>query len=165
VPNINPVLRDITQEDTASVLEVYRRCEDFLALGPAPKASIDMVIRDIEECRNEGGVFHGIYLHNDQIIGVAACVPAGFEGNPDVAFIGLLMISAPYRQRGIGTEVVRCIEKEIHRNSRITTILSSVQVNNPDAIKFWQKNDYKIISGPELRPDKTTVYRLGKVLD
>jgi ribosomal protein S18 acetylase RimI-like enzyme len=160
----NTKIRTVTRDDSEAIVEVYRQCEDFLALGPEPKASMTMVIKDIEECWDEGGVFRGIFNAEDKMIGVAGYVPSGFESKPEDAFMSLLMIAAPYRGQGIGARVVRRIEKEICRNPSIKSILSAVQVNNPDAIKFWQKNGYKIVSSPEPRPDKTTVYRLRKDL-
>jgi GNAT superfamily N-acetyltransferase len=154
-------LHSITPDDEDSVLDVYRQCEDFLALGPEPKASLDMVLKDIETTRNEGGVFRGIFSAG-RMIGVVSYIPRDFEGKPDVAFLSLLMIAAPYRRHGIGTQIVKRIEKEILRYSHITRILSGVQVNNPDALLFWQKNGYIIVGGPELLPDKTTVFHLCK---
>jgi GNAT superfamily N-acetyltransferase len=154
-------IRTVTQDDNNKILEVYRQCEDFLALGPKPNASLEMVLKDLESSRNEGGVFRGIYA-DGKIVGVISYVPAGFEGKPDVAFLSLLMIAAPYRGYGIGTEIVKRIEKEILMNSQISTILSAVQVNNPDATRFRQKNGYRIVGGPELRPDNTTVFHLCK---
>ena len=50
-------------------LEVYRRCEDFLALGPEPKASLEMVLADLEISRQEGGCFCGIYGPTGNMLG------------------------------------------------------------------------------------------------
>jgi hypothetical protein len=41
-------MRPITSKDYVAVLEVYRQCEDFLSLGPEPKASLAMVRKDID---------------------------------------------------------------------------------------------------------------------
>jgi GNAT superfamily N-acetyltransferase len=155
-------IKTVTPDDSDAVLKVYRQCEDFLALGPQPKASLEMVLQDIEEAKKKGGVFRGIY-YDEKMIGVVSYVRGGFEGKAEVAFISLLMIAAPYRQKGIGQEVVKRIEKEILKNSQIKLILSAVQVNNPDARRFWEKNGYRVISGePEIQADKTTVFRLRK---
>jgi GNAT superfamily N-acetyltransferase len=158
-----PDIRTVTPDDNQAILDVYRQCEDFLALGPEPKASLEMVLKDIAETRLEGGVFRGIYA-DGKMVGVVSYVPAGFEGKPDVAFLSLLMIIPVCRKRGIGTKIVKIVEKEILSDSHITMILSAVQVNNPDALRFWQKNGYRITGGPELRPDKTTVFHLRKEL-
>ena len=96
------------------------------------------------------------------MIVVVSYVAGGFEGKPDVAFLLLLMITPSFRGKRTGTEIVRRIEKEILSDLQITMILSGVQVNNPRAVQFWQKNGYRIVGGPELMPDKTTVFRLQK---
>ena len=154
-------IRTVTPEDNQAVLDIYRQCEDFLALGPEPHASLAMVLKDIEEARLEGGVFRGIFS-GDKMIGVVSYVAGGFEGKPDIAFHLLLMITPSFRGKGTGTEIVKRIEKEILSDFRISMILSGVQVNNPRAVRFWQQNGYRIVGGLELMPDKTTVFRLRK---
>lgn len=72
------------------------------------------------------------------------------------------MIAKPYRCRGLGTNVVRFVEERIYRNPNIAYIRSGVQVNNPSAIRFWQRMGYEISSRPVLMPDTTTVYPLIK---
>lgn len=155
-------VRPITQDERGAALDVYRQCEDFLALGPVPTASMAMVLGDVEISRRQGGVFCGIYAADGSMIGIVDFVPGNFEGDPHIAFLSLLMIAAPWRKQGIGTKIVELIEKEIRKNAQITTILSGVQVNNPQAVRFWQKNGYRIVGGPELQPDQTTTFRLQK---
>lgn len=132
--------------------------------GPHTHPSAEMVIEDMRESRAEGGVFRGIFTADDGMIGVVSCVPSNYEGIPDIAFILLLMISAPHRRHGIGTRTVCLVEKNICRNPGVKSILSAVQVNNPDAIRFWSRCGYDIIGKPEPRPDKTTVLHLRKDL-
>ena len=71
------VLKAVTPGDYKAILDVYRRCEDFLALGPSPQASMEMVLRDIQEAEVENGVFCGIYS-SSELIGVASYVPSYF---------------------------------------------------------------------------------------
>jgi ribosomal protein S18 acetylase RimI-like enzyme len=155
-------IRLVTHDDLDAVLDVYRQCEDFLALGPAPVASMEMVRSDIEISQRDGGLFCGIFAPDGQMVGVVDYILGGFEGDPHSAFLSLLMIAAPYRNQGIGQAVVALIEDEIRRDPRIIAILSGVQVNNPGAVRFWEKHGYRIISGPELQPDGTTAFRLRK---
>jgi ribosomal protein S18 acetylase RimI-like enzyme len=155
-------IRRVTDDDLDAVLDVYRECEDFLALGPVPAASMEMVLCDIETSHREGGQFCGIFETDDRMVGVVDFVPCGFEGDPHHGFLSLLMIAAPYRNQGIGQAVVTLIEDEIERNPQITAIFSGVQVNNPQAVRFWQRNGYRIVSGPELQGDGTTAFRLRK---
>lgn len=188
----NLEIRPITDDDLDAVLDVYRQCADFLALGPAPEASLAMVLGDIGLSQACGGLYCGIYSvargdaddtdrnENElsalvrarprplagagRMIGIVDYVPGNYEGDPHAAYISLLMIAAPFRRQGIGQAVVEAIEKEIRRDAQVNTILAGVQVNNPQAIRFWQRNGYRVIGGPELMPDRTTVYHLRKDL-
>jgi ribosomal protein S18 acetylase RimI-like enzyme len=155
-------IRAITQDDLDAVFDVYRQCEDFLALGPEPTASMEMVLKDIETSRRDGGVFCGIYNAGGRMIGVVDFVPRNFEGDHHIAFLSLLLIAAPFRKKGIGRAIVELVESEIRKDGQVTAIHTAVQVNNPQAVQFWQKNGYRITSGPELQPDQTTTIRLRK---
>jgi ribosomal protein S18 acetylase RimI-like enzyme len=98
------------------------------------------------------------------MLGIVDFVRAGWLGNPETAFLSLLMIASPYRARGFGAEVVRLLEAEIIRSGQVRIIQSGVQVNNPNAIQFWLRMGYKIVSGAEDHPDGTTVFRLEKII-
>ena len=74
------------------------------------------------------------------------------------------MIAAPFRNRGIGQAVVAAVEDEIRRDATVDTILAGVQVNNPQAVRFWQRNGYRIVSEPKLHPDQTIAVDLRKDL-
>ena len=152
----------ITHKDLDAILHVYKQCEDFLALGPVPVASMEMVLKDIEMSENEGGILCGIYKADGEMIGVIDYVPSPYKGEPSQTFLELLMIAAPYRNRGIGKLVVESIETEIRRDEKVSVILSGVQVNNPKAIRFWQRNEYRIVSDPTLYPDQTIAFGLWK---
>jgi ribosomal protein S18 acetylase RimI-like enzyme len=156
------VIRPIEEHDLPGVLAVYRQSQDFLALGPNPIATPEMVKQDIAHSRREGSLYCGIFNMAGQTIGVLDYLPSHFEGQPEQAFISLLMIAAPYRRRGLGQQVIRQIEAEIHKNDQIRTISTAVQVNNPQALRFWQKNGYRIVSGPEVQADRTVTYQLQK---
>ncbi len=155
-------IRPVTREEWDAVLEIYRQCEDFLALGPEPAASMAMVAKDVELSEREGGRFCGIYSPDGKMMGIVDFVPDNFEGEPHAAFLSLLMIAAPFRGQGLGTAVVETVEREILKNAQVAAILSGVQVNNPRAVRFWQRRGYQIVSGPERMPDQTTVFRLRK---
>jgi ribosomal protein S18 acetylase RimI-like enzyme len=158
-------IHPVTPEDLNAVLRVYKQCEDFLALGPVPTASMEMVVKDIEISKGEGGIFCGIYTADGNMIGIIDYIPGNYQGESQTAFLELLMIADSFRHQGIGKAVVAAIENEIRKDTQITVILSGVQVNNPEAVQFWQRNGYRIISGPELMSDQTTAYGLRKDID
>lgn len=157
----NIAIRPVTPADYPAILEVYRQCEDFLALGPVSKASMDMVLKDIRDAGVENGIYCGIFT-GTEMIGVVSYVPSQFEFRPVDVFILLLMIAAPYRGSGLGSLIVDMVEKELCSHHRIRSIRLGCQVNNPRAIKFWKEKGYYIYGGPDLLPDKTTVYHLRK---
>jgi ribosomal protein S18 acetylase RimI-like enzyme len=155
------VLKPLTPQEYPAIVDVYRRCGDFLALGPEYEASLEMVLQDIHEAAVEGGLYRGIYT-GQELIGVISYVPSHFEFKTVDVFILLLMLAAEHRGKGIGGAIVDMVEKEICTHARIRSIRCGVQVNNPRAIRFWEKKGYQIFSGPTLQPDKTTVYLLRK---
>jgi cytidine deaminase/ribosomal protein S18 acetylase RimI-like enzyme len=164
IPNPGLEIRPVQGNDLDAILRVYRQCEDFLALGPVAAVSIEMVLRDLEISREEGGVCCGMFNADGKMLGGVDYVPGGFEGNPQHAYLSLLMIAAPFRKRGLGRAIVEAVEREIRNDPTIQAIRAGVQVNNHNAIRFWQKNGYQIVSGPKLMPDQTTVFDLQKDL-
>jgi ribosomal protein S18 acetylase RimI-like enzyme len=157
-------IHPIAPDHLDAILEVYEQCEDFLTLCQLPAASMDMVLKDIEISKAGGGVFCGIYTDHGEMIGVIDYVPCDYCGAPDTAYLELLMIAAPYRKQGIGKAVVEAVENEIQKNPKVTTIVSGVAVNNPQAIQFWKKNGYQIVSEPKYYPGQGTGFDLRKDL-
>jgi ribosomal protein S18 acetylase RimI-like enzyme len=155
-------IRSIDESEVNNVLDVYRACEDFLELGPVPKASIEMVRTDMGTSKKENRIYCGIFDEKNRMVGIVDFIPKNYSNKADQAFLALLMIAKPYRSQGIGARVVKLIESEIIKDKEIQYIYSGVQVNNVHAIKFWDRMGYKIYDGPELLPDKTTVYHLKK---
>lgn len=164
ITNNSFTIRPIWLDELNDVLEVYRQCEDFLALGPVPRASLEMIEKDMQISKEAGGIFCGIFDKDNHMIGILDFIPRNFEGNPDHAFIELLMIATPARRKGLGMEVVRSVEQEISRDAEVKYILATVQVNNPSAISFWTRVGYQIVSEPIVNEDGTTVYILCKEL-
>ncbi len=154
-----------SETDLLAILEVYRQCEDFLSLGPVPVASMEMVQADLKISEKEGGSFCLICsAQTGEVWGIVDYVLAGFSGDPRLADLSLLMIAAPHRGKGLGAAVVQWVEAEIRRDGRARAIDSGVQVNNADAIRFWQRMGYQIVSGATPMPDGTVVYRLWKAV-
>lgn len=157
-------IHPIAQDELDAILEVYEECEDFLALCQLPTASMEMVLKDIELSKEGNGVFCGIYTENGRMIGVVDYIPCDYCGAPDTAYLELLMIASSYRKQGVGKAVVEAVENEIRKNAKVTTIVSGVAVNNPQAIQFWQRNGYQIVSGPKYYPGQGTGFDLRKGL-
>lgn len=156
-------LRALDDSDLPALLDLYRACEDFLALGPHPLASLEMVLCDLAISQENGGTFQGIFDPNGQLTGVADWIAGGFEGNTDTAFIELLMIAAPNRRAGLGRAVLAEIEKHI-RQAGAQRIELGVQVNNLPAQRFWLRRGYRSAGPPRKFADGTTAIRMRKVI-
>ena len=163
-PHHTPEIRSVSEHELQDVLNVYRACEDFLALGSVPHASMNMVLKDIDSSRREGGRYCGIYSRTGQMIGVVDYVCSGFRNDPRLAYFSLLILAPPFRQTGLGTCVVQLIEAEMQKQHGVTTVLTYVQVNNSGGLQFWTKRGYRVVAGPEMQPDQTTVLHLQKNL-
>jgi ribosomal protein S18 acetylase RimI-like enzyme len=74
------------------------------------------------------------------------------------------MIVAPLRNRGIGTRILGLVEDKIKMTGGVSEIHTAVQLNNPAALRFWQRNNYHVFGNPVLRPDQTLVLYLRKDL-
>lgn len=131
-------------------------------MGPVATASMEMVLADLKLSKTGGGIFCGIYTAEGKMIGIIDYVPNHYRGEPEAAYLELLMIAASYRNQGIGRAVVEAVEEEICKTGRVKVIHSGVQVNNPQAIRFWQRNEYRIVSAPKLQADQTTAMDLRK---
>jgi ribosomal protein S18 acetylase RimI-like enzyme len=139
VSNDNFSIREIRSDDLESVLAIYRQSEDFLVLGPEPHASMVMVEEDIKSSHQDSGLYCGIYDSERRMVGVISFIPWNFGGREKYAYISLLMIAQPFRKKKIGSQIVSLIEEEVHRKYQVILIGTSVQVNNPKALKFWNK--------------------------
>lgn len=157
----NITIQKVDRKDIDSIYNVYINCEDFLSLGPVPVASKQMILDDFKISEDEGGIYCGIFFQG-KMIGVIDFVLSGFEGNPSHSHLSLLMISANYRKQGIGKEAVKLVEAEMLKNHTIKSILAGVQINNKQAITFWENMGYKIVSGPQVMSDTTITFKLQK---
>ena len=150
----------LDEKDLDALLDLYRRCEDFLALGPQPTASAEMVLADLAHSRENNGIFYGIYTRAG-LCGVLDLTESGWQGRPDTAFISLLMLASETRGQGLGSRVLAYVEQRLDQLG-IRRICAGVQVNNPLAIRFWTAHGFRITSEPALMPDGTTAMDIEK---
>ncbi|MCX6829863.1 MAG: GNAT family N-acetyltransferase [candidate division Zixibacteria bacterium] len=151
------VVRPITEHNIESTLKVYQQSEDFLSLGPNPQASIQMVYSDMECSERAKGLFCGIWNISGTHLGILDFVP---EIREKTAFVTLLMIARPYRNRGIGADIVTALCQYLVASRAIKTIESTVQINNERGIKFWKKCGFHMSEQAEPQADGTTTFRL-----
>ena len=155
------IVRVIEEGDLQKTLEVYQQAEDFLSLGPVPRASIEMVHADIKHYKESGGLYCMIQHKNGNHVGVVDFVPETTKG---IAFLSLLLISHRFRNRGIGHSIVKNLESYLQQKYRTHTIESGVQTNNDPAINFWKKCGFKIGTNARAIGDGTIAYEMKKTL-
>ncbi len=155
-------LRPVAEQDRATLLALYRQCEDFIRLGTSAPIDDAMVQTDLGISQRSRGIFLCIWLPDGALAGVADYIPAGFEGMAHCAFIELLMIGRPWRGCGLGTAVLKWIEQRVWEAPEVTTLRLGVQVNNPLGIKFWEAHGFSRIGGPTAQPDGTVAYLYEK---
>ena len=147
----------------SQVLGVYRACEDFLALGPQPHASLEMVRADLAYSQEHGGEYYGISLPLQNFCAVLDFIPEAYNGKAGWAYLSLLMIAHEQRRMGLGNRLLDTLEGQLRGNG-IATLFAHVQINNPAAIAFFLARGFNIISAPAQQPDGTTSVGVRKTL-
>ncbi len=156
------IIRAVKKIDFPAILRVYKQSEDFLLLGPKPKATMKMVLNDIKHSKEEKGKYCGIWDLKDNLLGIVDFVP--LLEDKESSFLSLIMISVDYRDKGLGSKVIKVLEQYLITKYSIRRILSAVQTNNEKAIRFWKRCGYKVETISEKRPDKTVVFKMKKDL-
>jgi RimJ/RimL family protein N-acetyltransferase len=149
----------ITDKDLDSSLEVYKRSEDFLSLGPVPTASMEMLLADINHSESVQGLFCGIWDESGNQVGVVDFIP---DSQHEKAILELLMISKEYRNKGIGSTIVRHLELYLKQTYGTKTIESGVQTNNEGGIRFWKRHGYHLDEIGKPMGDGTVAYQMRK---
>ena len=149
----------VGDNETSALVEVYKQCEDFLALGPISKASVAIVQKDREDSLAQGGQYCAIRDRHGVLVGV---IDFAVKGRTNSCFLELLMIAAPYRNRGYGRTVVASLERYLKRTHGIHRMDAAVQTNNPKGIRFWRSQGYDVSSEPRAQPDGTVTYEMIK---
>ncbi len=154
-------VRLLRADDFEAVLGLYRQSEDFLALGPVPFASREMVLTDIRRSAGCGGLYCVIVDGAGATVGVLDFMP-GRPGN--TAVLELLMIARNHRNRGHGRSVLHGLESYLREKYGTVQIESGVQTNNPAAIRFWKRNGFTIDSTPRAMTDGTVAFEMVKLI-
>lgn len=155
------LIRPMSVADADLLLALYQQCEDFLALGPTPKASLEMVLADLQHSAADNGWYSGIW-RNSRLCGVIDWIPCGPEAG--TVFINLLMLAPDHRGQRIGRSVLEWLESHVSKDCGTSAIETAVQTNNQAAIRFWLQQGYGPVRGPVCNDDGTIVLILRKQL-
>ena len=140
-------MRALGARDYPAVVEIYRQTPRFIVElngRSADSIGLEMVEEDAAHAANHGATFAGLFLReNGQMVGVADYVPNGYGGQPNRAWIALLLIAEPYQRQGYGSEAYRLIEESIFADPDMQTLGLGVLVNNGPALGFWRTMGYE----------------------
>ncbi|KAH9418327.1 N-alpha-acetyltransferase 50-like [Dermatophagoides pteronyssinus] len=94
----------------------------------------------------ESGPLAKLAYYNDIMVGAVCCRVDTSEPNTRRLYIMTLGCLASYRRLGIGTKMVEHILDYVsQKDSNFDSIFLHVQINNEDAIEFYQKFGFEII--------------------
>lgn len=157
-----PELRPAAAEDFAALLEVYRQNADFLAL--AGLMADEALLREDLAHFAALGAETWVIEKDAQTAGLAAWIPAGYEGRPEQAYLELMMIGQPWRSQGLGGWAVQALLQRLRENG-CRALFAHVQVNNPRGQAFWLRCGFRVDGGAQTQPDGTVTVRLRLDLD
>jgi ribosomal protein S18 acetylase RimI-like enzyme len=155
------ILLPLKEDAIPQLIDIYRQCEDFLALGPEPRASVEMVQKDFQHSRGVGGCYCGIYLPHDQLIGVFDFIPSGYDGDAKQAYINLLMLVPRYRNQRWG-RLAMCRLEHMLAAFHINRVHLDVQVKNPAAQHFWEQVGFVVTEDSVIQSDTTVTNHMER---
>ena len=159
-------MRPLGARDYVAAVQVYRQTPRFIVElnGRSPDSiGLEMVEEDAAQAANHGATFAGLFLRESgQMIGVADYVPSGYGGQPNRAWIALLLIAEPYQRQGYGTEAYRLIEETVFADPDVQTLGLGVLVNNGPALGFWRAMGYERVGSTVQDRDERDVVMLQK---
>ena len=93
--------------------------------------------RRSEKDEKEGESIHLMVIHNDRVIGCGR----GHLNSPTEAQIRYMAVEESYQGKGVGTKVLKALEKKLIEKGAKTFILNARE----NVLKFYQKHNYKVI--------------------
>ena len=93
--------------------------------------------RGSEKDEKENESIHIMVVHNDQAIGCGR----GHFNSPIEAQIRYMAVEEGFQGKGVGTQILKALEQRLIKKGARTIILNARE----NAVKFYQKHNYKII--------------------
>lgn len=132
-------------EDVPALRGLVERCHAFMTLvydAVEPDAA-EQILEGLPPDKTlEDKFVFGLYADGTkELLGVLDAV-RGFP-EPDEWIIGMLLIDPDHRRAGLGARFVTAFEQWV-RGQGASGIRLVVQEQNPDALRFWQKQGYEV---------------------
>lgn len=150
VPPFHISLIPLTHEHHAEALQqVYRRADDYWAMHGLTGAPDGQAARDLKTAaETPGRTMMGIvHLLSKEDGGIELIGVMDFRLHwPDdgVAYIGMVMVAAPYRRRRIGNQAWNLLAPWLAASADIKTARCGVEQFNVSALKFFQNLGFEL---------------------
>lgn len=132
-------------EDLPALRELFERCHAFMTLvyGSVEPDAAEQLLESLPPDKTLDDKFaFGVYAQGTkQLLGLLDVV-RGFP-EPDEWIIGMLLIDPDHRRAGLGARLVAAFEQWV-RGEGAAGIRLVVQEQNPDALRFWQRQGYEV---------------------
>lgn len=152
--------------DRAAVADLYARAADYVRLerGAGPDAAmVDAFFTDHPPGTDPAeAVKLGLFFADGTLAGIAD-LAFGFPA-PDDAFLGLLLLDAAHRGRGLGRRLLSEVEARV-RARGASRLLVAVLDANARGRAFWEREGFRHeLTRPDLAfgAKRHTVHRLAR---
>ncbi|SHK26747.1 GNAT family N-acetyltransferase [Paramaledivibacter caminithermalis] len=134
------------EKDLKALLQLCENCKDFYELNGIESVNLETAKEIFKELppgkEYDSKMVIGVYNDKDTLIGI-------IEGVTDFPenytwYIGQMMISVDYRNKGLGEEFYRGFEKWAVMNS-VNCIKLGVLEENTNGLRFWKRMGFRII--------------------
>ena len=144
---MNSIIREMTKEDKASVLEMMR----VFYASPAvlSNGSEEIFLNDIENCVNDSPYLEGYIFESEGNIQGYAMAAKSFStefGKPCI-WIEDLYIKDDYRGLGIGSMFLEYIEEKYSDHF----LRLEVEEENERAVKVYEKSGFQVLPYMEMK--------------
>lgn len=111
--------------------------EEMAAVGISQETEQDLIAGEAN--RN-----YLVALEHDRVVGFTSW----YAKTPDIAWISMLHVDAPFYKQGVGSQLLAQIEQEVYRQN-ISHIALETQKKATWAIRFYEKYGYHTLTKDE----------------
>lgn len=145
------------EEDLKDLLELCENCKDYYELTGIESVNLETAKEVFKELppgkEYDSKMVIGLYNDKDTLIGIIE----GITDFPkkDIWYIGQIMISADYRNEGLGEKFYKGFQKWASLNN-VNSIKLGVLEKNIHGLRFWKRMGFNIIK-------KIENYKIGNI--
>jgi hypothetical protein len=133
-------LRPLTPSDAPVLQRLYDACPAAFASLLGRTAPPDLAANDLSQSQATPGRYQlGVFL-DENLIGFIDC--KSDTGTPDRAYLGLLLLAAPYDNPTIAASILRILTRWL-MGLGITQLETGVPAHDAAAIRFWLGQSFR----------------------